>query len=45
MADDMGERTEDPTPTRRSEARRDGNIARSQELSGAMMLLAATSPR
>jgi flagellar biosynthetic protein FlhB len=42
MADDMGERTEDPTPKRRAEARRDGNIARSQELSGAMMLLAAT---
>jgi flagellar biosynthetic protein FlhB len=42
MADDLGERTEEPTPKRRTEARREGNIARSQELSGALMLLAGT---
>src|SRR5262245_41554597 len=42
MAEDLGERTEEPTPRRRSEARREGNVARSQELSGALMLLAAT---
>jgi flagellar biosynthetic protein FlhB len=42
MAEDLGERTEDPTPKRRAEARREGNIARSQELSGALMLVAGT---
>ncbi|MHC4218516.1 MAG: flagellar biosynthesis protein FlhB [Planctomycetota bacterium] len=42
MAEDLGERTEPPTPKRRTEARQDGNIARSQELSGALMLLAGT---
>jgi flagellar biosynthesis protein FlhB len=42
MAEDLGERTEDPTPKRLEEARRDGNIARSQELSSALMLLAGT---
>jgi flagellar biosynthetic protein FlhB len=42
MAEDLGERTEDPTPKRRAEARRDGNIARSQELSGALALLVGT---
>ena len=41
MADDLGERTEDATPRRRSEARQDGNVARSQDLAGAMLLLAS----
>jgi flagellar biosynthetic protein FlhB len=42
MAEDLGERTEEPTPRRRADARREGNVARSQDLSGALMLLAAT---
>ncbi len=42
MPEDLGERTEQPTPKRRADARRDGTIARSQELSGALMLLAGT---
>ena len=42
MADDLGERTEDPTPKRLAEARREGTIAKSQELSAALMLLGAT---
>ncbi len=42
MADDLGERTEDATPKRRSEAREEGNVARSQDLSSALMLLVAT---
>jgi flagellar biosynthetic protein FlhB len=42
MAEDLGERTEDPTPKRRIEARRDGNIAKSTELSGALALLVGT---
>ena len=40
--DDMGERTEEATPRRRTEARSSGNVARSQDLAGAMMLLAVT---
>lgn len=39
MADDLGERTEDPTPKRREEAREEGNVVRSLDLSGAIMLL------
>ena len=42
MADDLGERTEEATPKRRVEAREEGNIARSQDLSSALMLLAVT---
>jgi flagellar biosynthetic protein FlhB len=42
VADDMGEKTEDPTPKRLEDARSNGNIPRSQELSSAVMLLAAT---
>ncbi len=42
MADDIGERTEEPTPKRLEEARNEGNIPRSMELSGAVMLLAGT---
>jgi flagellar biosynthetic protein FlhB len=39
MADDSGDKTEAPTPRRRAEAREQGNIARSQDLTIAMMLL------
>lgn len=35
------ERTESPTPKRREEARKEGRVPRSQELTGAVMLLAA----
>jgi flagellar biosynthetic protein FlhB len=42
MADGMAERTEQPTPKRLSQARADGNVARSQELASAMILLAGT---
>ena len=40
MADDFGERTEPPTPRRRQEARDKGQVARSQELPAAVVLLA-----
>ncbi len=39
MADDRGERTETPTPKRRQEAREKGQVARSQDLPAAVMLL------
>jgi flagellar biosynthetic protein FlhB len=39
MADDTGDKTEAPTPRRRAEAREQGNIARSQDLTLALMLL------
>jgi flagellar biosynthetic protein FlhB len=42
MAEDLGERTEDPTPKRRAEAREEGNVAKSQDLSSALMLLVIT---
>jgi flagellar biosynthesis protein FlhB len=43
VADDDGqERTESPTPKRRDEARREGRVPRSQEVSGATLLLAGT---
>ncbi len=42
MAEDLAERTEAPTPKRRQEARLDGTIARSADLSGSLMLLGAT---
>jgi len=35
-----GEKTEDPTPRRRREARKKGQLARSRELSGALVLMA-----
>jgi len=41
MAEEMGERTEDPTPRRLSEAREKGQIAKSQDLSGAIDLIGA----
>ncbi|MHC4415041.1 MAG: flagellar biosynthesis protein FlhB [Planctomycetota bacterium] len=42
MAEELGERTEEPTPKRRQDARGEGNVARSQDLGGALLLLAAT---
>jgi flagellar biosynthetic protein FlhB len=42
MAEDLGERTEDATPKRRQEAREEGNVAKSHDLSGAMALLLGT---
>lgn len=36
---DTGEKTEAPTPRRRSEAREEGNVAHSQDLTAAVMLL------
>lgn len=43
MADDRGERTEQPTAKRLSEARERGQIARSPEISTAMMVLAVAA--
>ncbi|MCH8152456.1 MAG: flagellar biosynthesis protein FlhB [Planctomycetes bacterium] len=42
MAEDLGERSEEATPKRRLEAREEGNVARSQDLAGGLLLLAAT---
>lgn len=41
MAEEFGEKTEAPTPRRRSEAREQGNIPRSQDLTSAVLLLAS----
>jgi len=41
MAENDSERTEAPTPRRREEARRQGNVARSVDLTAAIALLAA----
>lgn len=41
MAETDFERTEEPTPRRREEARQEGNVARSADLSAAVMILAA----
>ena len=41
MADDFGEKTEAPTTRRRQEAREEGNLARSQDLTAAAALLGA----
>lgn len=41
MAENGEEKTEDPTPRRRQEAREDGNIARSSDLSASLSLLAS----
>lgn len=40
-ADDAGERTEQPTPRRRQEAREQGNVPKSADLTAAVSLLAA----
>ena len=42
MADDLGDRTEEATPKRRAEAREEGNVAKSVDLAGALMLLTIT---
>src|SRR6185369_535892 len=39
MAEDMGDKTEAPTPKRRTEAREQGNIARSPDLTAAVVIL------
>ncbi len=39
MADDAGDKTEAPTPRRRRESREKGQVAKSQELNAAVMLL------
>ncbi len=41
VADDMGEKSEDPTFKKLSDARGKGQVAKSQDLSGAIILLAA----
>jgi len=43
MADDLGERTEDATPKRKQEAREEGQIARSMDLTGALLLVGAVA--
>ncbi len=42
MADDLGEKSEDATPKKREEAREEGNLARSQDIAGAGLLLIGT---
>jgi flagellar biosynthesis protein FlhB len=39
MADESGDKTESPTQRRRDEARRKGQVAYSQELTGSLLLL------
>ncbi|MEX0742582.1 MAG: EscU/YscU/HrcU family type III secretion system export apparatus switch protein, partial [Phycisphaeraceae bacterium] len=41
MADEFGEKTEAPTLRRREEAREEGNLAKSQDLTAGIMLLGA----
>lgn len=38
MAEDLGEKSEEPTPKRRLEAREEGNVSKSQDLSAALLL-------
>lgn len=40
MAEDYGDKTESPTPRRRMQAREEGNVARSPDISAAVILLA-----
>lgn len=42
MAEELGERTEKPTARRRGDARRKGQVPKSQDLAGAIMLLGGT---
>ncbi|MGI9013158.1 MAG: flagellar biosynthesis protein FlhB [Phycisphaerales bacterium] len=42
MAEDLGERTEDATPRKLQNARDEGNVAKSGDLAGAVMLLGVT---
>jgi len=39
MADDSGDKTEAPTPRRRAEAKEQGNVARSMDLTAAMLMI------
>src|SRR3954463_16075165 len=39
MSEDMGDKTEAPTPKRRNEAREQGNIAKSPDLTAAVVIL------
>ena len=41
MADDFGDKTEDPTPRRRQEAREQGKVARSKDLATAVLIIAS----
>ena len=41
MAEEYGEKTEAPTPRRRQEAREQGQVARSQDLTGAVLIVGA----
>ncbi len=42
MSDDAGDRTEQPTEHRRTQAREQGNIAKSSDLTAALLMLTAT---
>ncbi|MCP3905453.1 MAG: flagellar biosynthesis protein FlhB [Planctomycetes bacterium] len=42
MADDLGERTEQATPRRKQESRQEGQVAKSTDLSGAVLLALGT---
>ncbi len=42
MAEDLGEKTEEPTARKRMESRRKGQVAKSQDLSAALILAGAT---
>ncbi len=42
MADDLGEKTEEPTPKRRMEAREEGNVSKSSDLSAGILLTVVT---
>src|SRR5687767_5453439 len=39
MADDYGDKTEDPTPRKRQEAREQGKVARSRDLATAVLII------
>ncbi|HEX3357476.1 MAG TPA: EscU/YscU/HrcU family type III secretion system export apparatus switch protein, partial [Tepidisphaeraceae bacterium] len=39
MSEDNGDKTESPTPRRRAEAREQGNIARSPDLTASVVIL------
>ncbi|NLF08175.1 MAG: EscU/YscU/HrcU family type III secretion system export apparatus switch protein, partial [Pirellulaceae bacterium] len=41
MSEYLGDKTFDPTPHRREQARREGHVARSRDLASAAMLLLA----
>ena len=43
MAEDLGEKTEEPTPKRKREAREEGNVAKSQDFAGVLVLALTTA--